>query len=77
MVLVGSACVCCFTDRDNISAPAEVLAKFREDIKQFDVPAAQIMIDVVMVEFTDSAAKELDFDLLWSNVGKQTPAQAI
>lgn len=53
-----------------LSAPTEVLAKFREDIEQFDVPAAQIMIDVLMVEFTDSAAKELGFDFLWSNSGK-------
>jgi len=52
-----------------LSAPTEVLAKFRDDIKQFDVPAAQIMIDVLMVEFTDSAAKELGFDFLWSNSG--------
>jgi type II secretory pathway component GspD/PulD (secretin) len=53
-----------------LSGPTEVLAKFREDIKQFDVPASQIMIDVTMVEFTDSAAKELGFDFLWSNAGK-------
>ena len=53
-----------------LSAPTEVLAKFREDIKQFDVPASQIMIDVIMVEFTDEAAKELGFDFLWSNSGK-------
>ena len=53
-----------------LSAPKEVLAKFREDVKQFDVPAAQIMIDVVMVELTDSASKQLGFDWLWSNAGK-------
>ncbi len=53
-----------------LSAPKEVLAKFREDVKQFDVPAAQIMIDVIMVELTDSASKELGFDWLWSNAGK-------
>jgi len=53
-----------------LSAPTEVIAKFREDIKQFDVPAAQIMIDVLMVEFTDAAAKELGFDFIWSNSGK-------
>jgi hypothetical protein len=53
-----------------LSGPTEVLAKFRRDIKQFDVPAAQIMIDVIMVEFTDAAAKDLGFDFLWSNAGK-------
>jgi type IV pilus assembly protein PilQ len=57
-----------------LSAPAEVLAKFREDIKQFDVPASQIMIDVIMVEFTDAAAKELGFDFLWSSAGKSVSA---
>jgi hypothetical protein len=53
-----------------LSAPAEVLAKFGRDIEQFDVPPAQIMIDVLMVEFTDAAARELGFDFLWSNAGK-------
>jgi hypothetical protein len=53
-----------------LSAPKDVLTKFREDIKQFDVPAEQIMIDVMMVEMTDSAAKELGFDWLWNNAGK-------
>ena len=54
-----------------LSAPAEVLVKFREDVKQFDVPASQVMIDVIMVEFTDAAAKELGFDFLWSNAGRK------
>lgn len=53
-----------------LSGPKEVLAKFREDVKQFDVPAAQIMIDVIMVELTDSASKELGFDWIWNNAGK-------
>jgi len=53
-----------------LSAPKEVLAKFREDIKQFDVPAAQIMIDVMMVEVKSGAIKELGFDLDWSNAGE-------
>ncbi|MDW8290383.1 MAG: hypothetical protein RMM06_06635 [Armatimonadota bacterium] len=50
-----------------LSAPPEVLKKFREDIKQFDIPAAQIMIDVLMVEFTDSAAREFRAQWGWSN----------
>ncbi|MBI3944858.1 MAG: type II secretion system protein GspD [Armatimonadetes bacterium] len=41
-----------------LSAPAEVLKKFREDVQQFDIPAAQIMIDVLMVELTTSDARE-------------------
>jgi type II secretory pathway component GspD/PulD (secretin) len=53
-----------------LSAPPEVLKKFREDIKQFDIPAAQIMIDVLMVEFTDSAAREFRAQWGWSNDGR-------
>jgi len=53
-----------------LSAPAEVLQKFRQDIKQFDVPASQIMIDVIMVEFTEAAGRELGFDFLWSNAAR-------
>jgi len=36
-----------------LSGPRAVLDKFREDVAQFDVPAAQIMLDVNVVEFTD------------------------
>jgi len=36
-----------------LSGPQAVLDKFREDVAQFDVPAAQIMLDVNVVEFTD------------------------
>ena len=36
-----------------LSGPKPVLDKFREDVEQFDVPAAQIMLDVNVVEFTD------------------------
>jgi len=50
-----------------LSAPKDVLAKFREDIEQFDVPAAQIMIEVLMVELTDSGAKDLNAVLSLSN----------
>lgn len=53
-----------------LSAPPEVLKKFREDIKQFDIPASQIMIDVLMVEFTDSAAREFRAQWGWSNDGR-------
>ena len=41
-----------------LSAPPDVLKKFRQDIAQFDIPSAQIMLDVLMVEFTDSSSKE-------------------
>lgn len=50
-----------------LSAPTQVLKKFREDIAQFDVPAAQIMIDVLVVEFTNVDKDEFDFSMNWSN----------
>lgn len=50
-----------------LSAPKDVLAKFRRDIEQFDVPAAQIMIEVLMVELTDSGARDLNAILSLSN----------
>lgn len=53
-----------------LSAPSQVLEKFREDIRQFDVPAAQIMIDVLVVELTDISRDEFDFAINWSNAGK-------
>ncbi|MCX7801231.1 MAG: hypothetical protein N2109_12930 [Fimbriimonadales bacterium] len=54
-----------------LSAPPSVLKKFREDVSQFDIPAAQIMIEVLMVEFTDSATKEFALSLAASNAGVQ------
>lgn len=36
-----------------LSGPKPVLDKFRDDVAQFDVPAAQIMLDVNVIEFTD------------------------
>lgn len=53
-----------------LSAPPDVLEKFRQDIAQFDIPAAQIMIDVLMVEFTDSGSKEFALRWDWTNAGK-------
>jgi type II secretory pathway component GspD/PulD (secretin) len=52
-----------------LSAPPPVLEKFREDIEQFDIPAAQIMIEVLMVEFTDSKLDQFDFAMDWGNDG--------
>ncbi len=49
-----------------LSAPPDVLRKFREDIKQFDIPADQIMIDVLMVEFSGSSSTELGLNWDWS-----------
>ena len=36
-----------------LSGPRPVLEKFRQDIGRFDIPAAQIMLNVDVVEFTD------------------------
>lgn len=50
-----------------LSAPTEVLKKFREDISQFDIPAAQIMIEVLMVEFTDISSWEWGLGISWKS----------
>jgi type IV pilus assembly protein PilQ len=50
-----------------LSAPSQVLEKFRADIVQFDVPAAQIMIDVLVVELTNITREEFNFAIDWSN----------
>ena len=36
-----------------LSGPKPVLDKFRQDVEQFDTPAAQIMLDVNVVEITE------------------------
>jgi len=53
-----------------LSAPPDVLKKFRQDILQFDIPASQIMIEVLMVEFSESGAKEFSLNANWANGGK-------
>jgi type II secretory pathway component GspD/PulD (secretin) len=52
-----------------LSAPPPVLEKFRDDIQQFDIPAAQIMIEVLMVEFTESSLDKFNLELDWNNAG--------
>ncbi len=59
-----------------LSAAPEVLRKFREDIAQFDIPPAQIMIDVLMVEFTDSTAREFGLKWIWSNDQRKVEVDA-
>ena len=54
-----------------LSAPAEVLRKFREDIAGFDIPAAQITVDLLLVEFTRSGLDQLNLNLNYSNAGGQ------
>lgn len=50
-----------------LSAPEAVLRRFREDIGQFDRPAAQIMLDVLVVEFTDVDSDEFMTRIGWDN----------
>jgi len=50
-----------------LTAPAPVLRKFEEDVKQFDIPAAQIMLNVLVVEFTDIDFDEFAAKLGWQN----------
>ena len=59
-----------------LSAPSQVLQKFREDIAQFDIPAAQIMIEVLVVEFSDVGKDMLDLSLDWANAGRSAFATA-
>lgn len=59
-----------------LSGPPDVLRKFRQDIAQFDIPAAQIMIDVLMVEFTDSGAREFALKWDWTRSGKSIIANS-
>jgi type II secretory pathway component GspD/PulD (secretin) len=53
-----------------LSAPTDVLEKFEEDIRQFDTPAAQIMLEILVVEFTDWDAAQRDLAVRWENAGR-------
>ncbi|PQV63158.1 type II and III secretion system protein [Abditibacterium utsteinense] len=52
-----------------LSAPAEVLRKFRADIAGFDIPASQIMVDLLLVELTESGLDQLNLSLNYQNSG--------
>ena len=52
-----------------LSAPAEVLRKFRADIAGFDIPASQIMVDLLLVELSDSGIDALNLNLSNANAG--------
>jgi type II secretory pathway component GspD/PulD (secretin) len=52
-----------------LSAPAEVLGKFREDIAQFDIPASQILVDLLLVELTDTRLDQLGLSFTYQNGG--------
>ncbi len=50
-----------------LSAPEAVLRRFQEDIEQFDKAPAQIMLDVLVVEFTDTEGEEFASRIGYSN----------
>ena len=52
-----------------LSAPAEVLRKFREDIAGFDIPSSQIVVDLLLVELTDTGLDQLNLNLTYQNAG--------
>jgi type II secretory pathway component GspD/PulD (secretin) len=53
-----------------LSAPNDVLRKFRDDIHQFDIPAAQIMLEILVVELSDYDADLRDLGVRWQNAGR-------
>ncbi|HEX8237933.1 MAG TPA: hypothetical protein VF600_18480 [Abditibacteriaceae bacterium] len=50
-----------------LSAPRDVLRKFRQDIAQFDIPASQILVDLLLVELTNSTTDQLGITLGYAN----------
>jgi len=54
-----------------LSAPAEVLTKFRADIAGFDIPSSQILVDLLLVELTDTDLDQLNLNLSYQTHGKQ------
>ncbi|BCM92880.1 type IV pilus biogenesis and competence protein PilQ [Abditibacteriota bacterium] len=52
-----------------LSAPGEVLRKFRSDIAGFDIPSAQIVVDLLLVELTDTGLDQLNLNLTYQNGG--------
>jgi type II secretory pathway component GspD/PulD (secretin) len=57
------------TDQNSVvlSGPRAVLDKFRRDVEQFDIPAAQIMLDVLVVEYTDVSTDTFSASLGYQN----------
>lgn len=52
-----------------LSAPANVIQKFRADVAGFDIPASQILVDLLLVELTDSGVQQLNLSLNYQNSG--------
>lgn len=53
-----------------LSAPTQVLEKFREDIGQFDIPASQIVVDLLLVELTNTSLDQFGLSLTYHNGGQ-------
>lgn len=53
-----------------LSAPTEVLSKFRDDIAQFDIPASQIVLDLLLVELTDTSLDQFAVQTKYINGGQ-------
>ncbi len=60
-----------------LSAPDPVLRRFQEDIKQFDKAPAQIMLEVLVVEFTDIDMETFAAQVGWSNANLGLAADAL
>lgn len=52
-----------------LSAPRSVLDKFTDDIQKFDQPAAQITLDVLVVELTDTDIDTFAAEIGWAKDG--------
>ncbi len=52
-----------------LSAPPAVLNKFRADIAGFDIPSSQIVVDLLLVELTDTGLDQLNLNLNYNNGG--------
>ncbi len=50
-----------------LSAPDPILRRFQEDIEEFDKPPAQIMLEVLVVEFTNMDMNAFSARLGWNN----------
>jgi type II secretory pathway component GspD/PulD (secretin) len=53
-----------------LSAPTDVLTKFRGEIAQFDTPASQIVVDLLLVELTKTSVDQLGLTALWQNAAR-------
>ena len=50
-----------------LSAPDPILRRFQEDIREFDKPPAQIMLEVLVVEFTNMDMNTFSARVGWDN----------